>query len=78
MKRILLDLDEQNLAHLNEIAKSQNSSRAHVLREAVRDYIIRKDQCLKLQPKPLYGFGLLKGRLPDGLTYQDDLRGEWS
>jgi hypothetical protein len=78
MKRILLDLDEQNLAQLNKIAKSQNSSRSHILREAVKDYIVRKDRQVELTSKPLQGFGLLKGSLPDGLSYQDDLRGEWS
>ncbi|MEO5915495.1 MAG: ribbon-helix-helix domain-containing protein [Luteolibacter sp.] len=77
MKRILVDLDEKDVAHLNEVAAAEDVSRSSILRDAVAEYIIRKDRVPTAKPQPLEGFGALKGRLGDGLKYQENLRSDW-
>ena len=77
MKRTLVDLDESDLGQLDELAKSLNTSRASILREAVAEYLIRHDRPVAAAPKPLAGFGSLKGHYGDGVAYQDHMRSEW-
>jgi hypothetical protein len=77
MKRVLVDLEDSDLECLQRIAVMENASRASILREAVSEYLLREDQNPVAQPKPLEGFGVLKGRFPRGREYQDKLRGEW-
>ncbi len=76
MKRILVDVGENDIAELDALASERGVSRASVLREAVAEYLTRNDKGTS-QPKPLEGFGILKGRLDDGLALQDELRREW-
>lgn len=77
MKRTLVDLSEKDLSQLDELAKSQDASRASILREAVAEYLVKRDRLPSTQPKPLKGFGALKGYFQDGLKWQDNLRSEW-
>ncbi|MEI8039207.1 MAG: ribbon-helix-helix domain-containing protein [Verrucomicrobiota bacterium] len=77
MKRTLVDLDEQDLAKLDHLASMRAASRASVLREAVSEYLVKRERVPANAPKPLAGFGALKGRVADGLAYQDKLRAEW-
>lgn len=77
MKRVLVDLEESNLEYLQHVADEKNVSRASVLRDAVTEYIVRRDHLPAAPAKPLEGFGALKGRFPRGREYQDKLREEW-
>lgn len=77
MKRTLVDLEEQDLAQLDSLASTRETSRASVLREAVAEYLVKRERVPANPPKPLEGFGALKGSLADGLIYQDKLRAEW-
>lgn len=77
MKRTLVDLEERDLAELDRLAAGWRTSRAAVLREAVSEYLVKREKVPANPPKPLEGFGALKGLLPDGLTFQDNLRAEW-
>lgn len=75
-KRTIVDLSDEDLNRLDEVAEQQSASRASVLREAVAEYVIRKSKAPAL-PKPLTGFGSLKGYYGEAQAYQDQLRGEW-
>ena len=77
MKRTLVDLNEQDLSQLDELAKAQEASRASVLRDAVTEYLVKRERVPATQPKPLRGFGALKGYFQDGQAWQDNLRTEW-
>jgi len=77
MKRTLVDLEEKDLQQLDQLAESNSVSRASVLRDAVAEYLVRRDGVPAAPLKPLQGFGMLKGYFPDGQTYQDNLRDEW-
>jgi predicted transcriptional regulator len=70
--RTLINMDEKQIGELDRLAKSQNRSRASVVREAVSDYLQR-------QTSGAYkdAFGLWGRRKIDGLTYQEKMRGEW-
>jgi hypothetical protein len=76
IKRTIVDLPEQDIGRLDELAEQESVSRATVLREAVADYVIRKNKAPAV-PKPLTGFGSLKGYYGDAQSYQDQLRTEW-
>jgi hypothetical protein len=75
-KRTIVDLPDEDVGRLDEVAEQQSVSRATVLREAVAEYVIRKSKAPAV-PKPLAGFGSLKGYYGDAQAYQDELRGEW-
>ncbi len=77
MKRTLVDLEEKDLAELDHLAADSRTSRAAVLRDAVAEYLVKRERVPAAPPKPLDGFGALKGCFPDGQTYQDNLRSEW-
>jgi transcriptional antiterminator len=77
MKRTLVDLEEKDLTELDHLAADWRTSRAAVLRDAVAEYLIKRERVPAAPPKPLQGFGALKDRLQDGQAYQDNLRAEW-
>jgi hypothetical protein len=77
MKRTLVDLEDKDLAQLDQLARTRKASRAAVLREAVAEYLVKRDGVPAAPPKPLDGFGALKGTLRDGIIYQNKLRAEW-
>ncbi len=75
-KRTIIDLPEEDLKRLDTLAEEEASSRASVLREAVAEYVVRRGKA-PATPKPLAGFGALKGYYGEAQAYQDELRGEW-
>ena len=75
-KRTIIDLPEEDLQRLDNLAEKHSLPRAAVVREAVAEYVIRKGEAPS-PLKPLTGFGALKGYYGDGQAWQDELRGEW-
>ena len=75
-KRTIIDLPDEDLKRLDDLADENSVPRATVLREAVAEYVVRKGKA-PATPKPLAGFGALKGYYGDAQAYQDELRGEW-
>lgn len=75
-KRTIIDLPDEDLKRLDLVAEEEATSRASVLREAVAEYVVRRGKA-PATPKPLAGFGSLKGYYGEAQAYQDELRGEW-
>ncbi len=72
--RLLLDITEPEIDALNRMADERGSSRASLLREAVREYLERRDR-----PDRQAAFGLWSRAAvgEDGVAYQRRLRAEW-
>jgi hypothetical protein len=75
-KRTVIDLPDEDLKRLDDLAGKASLSRAAVLREAVAEYVARKGEA-PAPLRPLAGFGALKGYYGDGQAWQDELRKEW-
>lgn len=70
--RTIVDLPEKDLQAIKALAKRENVSQAEAIRRAVKVYLARN------QPElPDDAFGLWADR-PEGVTYQRELREEWS
>lgn len=74
MGRFLVDVPEDDLRRLDEIARREGKSRAAVIREAVASHIAQASHDW-LEA----GFGLWAkyGFTEDGMDYQNRLREEW-
>lgn len=70
--RALVDIDEQQLKRLDELARRQQRSRAAVIRQALREYVDARTE-----EGAGEAFGLWGNRVCDGLEYQERVRAEW-
>lgn len=70
--RTLVTMDEKQIRELDRLARSQNRSRAAVVREAISDYLKRRATDAHQD-----AFGLWGRQKVDGLSYQEKMRGEW-
>lgn len=75
-RRTIVDLSNDDLRRLDELAEQSSVPRAAILREAVAEYVVRRGHA-PAALKPLVGFGSLKGYFGDGQAWQDQLRTEW-
>jgi len=70
--RALVDIEEEQIRDLDRLAKEQKRSRAALIREAVADYLAKRNRQAVED-----AFGLWGQRTTDGLAYQEKVRGEW-
>lgn len=70
--RALVDIPETQLRALDELSRSAKRSRAALIREAIEDYLSKRQR-----RQTSDAFGLWGDRRVDGLEYQDRIRGEW-
>jgi metal-responsive CopG/Arc/MetJ family transcriptional regulator len=70
--RTLVDLGETQVQALDELAHKEKRSRAAVIRQAIDEYLLRRRK-----QEERDAFGLWGNREVDGLTYQEQVRGEW-
>lgn len=70
--RTLVDLSDRQMAALDELAKSEERSRAALIRQAIDDYLAKRRSQQESD-----AFGLWGERKVDGLTYQKKVRAEW-
>lgn len=70
--RTVIDLPDEQIAPLKELASALNVSRAELIRRAVTDYLSRFEP-----PTDDTAFGIWKQRGEDGLAYQERMRSEW-
>ncbi len=71
--RTIIEIPEQDLQQLKELCGREHISRAEAIRRAVRDLLRRHRQ-----PDGDEAFALWQDRGQDALSYEDDLRDEWS
>jgi metal-responsive CopG/Arc/MetJ family transcriptional regulator len=74
--RTLVDIPDDQLAELNQLAESQKVSRAALVREAIADLLASRRR-RERQKAIDAAFGLWAGMEEDGLAYQARLRSEW-
>lgn len=71
--RTIIDVRDEVIRSLDTICAAENRSRASVVREALTEYLTRKQA-----PASDEAFGIWKGKdAKDGLVFQQDLRDEW-
>lgn len=74
MGRILLDLSDEAIKHLDDLKQLRNLPRAELLREAVEQYLERQGQAETMISNAL---GIWQDCEEDGVEYQKKLREEW-
>ena len=70
--RALVDLEQDQIRKLDQMAKARRRSRAALIRDAVADYVEKDKRATAAD-----AFGLWRGRPIDGLTFQEKARSEW-
>jgi metal-responsive CopG/Arc/MetJ family transcriptional regulator len=70
--RTLVDLGHAQIQALNELSKKEKRSRAALIRQAIDDYLAKRQS-----KKESDAFGLWGRRKVDGLAYQEKVRREW-
>lgn len=70
--RTLIDIEDESIKRLDELAARRKRSRAALIRDAVSDYLERN-----AVRQAGEAFGLWRERKVDGLDYQEKLRSEW-
>lgn len=70
--RTIIDVSKDIIESLDQISKTEHRSRASLIREAVSEYLERKNL-----PQAEAAFGLWKNDPVEGLEYQYRIRNEW-
>lgn len=70
--RALIDMNDAQVAALDDLARRVGRSRAALIRAAIDDYLDRHSR-----EQVTDGFGLWGERAVDGLAYQESVRSEW-
>jgi predicted transcriptional regulator len=70
--RTVIDLPDDQIAPLKQLADALKVSRAELIRRAVADYLRRFEA-----PTDDVAFGIWKQHGEDGLAYQTRMRSEW-
>jgi predicted transcriptional regulator len=70
--RTLIDMEDQQVRELDDVARRLKLSRAAIVRRAVAEFLDR-NAIAELDD----AFGLWGDRKEDGVEYQDKLRSEW-
>ena len=70
--RTIIDLPKESLLPLDELAKTEKTSRAALIREAVSEFLQRKGTVGEER-----AFGIWKAKGEDGVAFQERLRKEW-
>ena len=71
--RTIVDIPENVLNELDELARREDISRAEAVRRAMAEYLESRRRSVGDA-----AFGIWKSKKIDALTYEDELRGEWS
>nr|WP_245179476.1 ribbon-helix-helix protein, CopG family [Cupriavidus sp. LEh25] len=70
--RIFVNLPDTQIEALAAIAEADHRSRAAIVRDALKTYILQRKLALEADV-----FGLWKDKKFDSLAYQEDRRSEW-
>lgn len=69
--QVTLNIPQEQLDRLDELQKDRGASREQLVSEALAAYLPPPKKHL------LEYFGVLKGRVEDGMAFQDRMRREW-
>ena len=72
LMRILVDIGDPEVKALDRLAQREKMSRAALIRKAINDFLAGNNADIEAE-----AFGLWGDRKVDGLTYQENMRGEW-
>lgn len=70
--RTVIDIPDETVPVLDELAKRENTSRAALIRAAIRLYLASREPQTEDE-----AFGLWKEHGEDGVDFQQRLREEW-
>ena len=70
--RTLVDIPDEMLKEIDDLARRDAISRAEAVRRAMAQFIAERSS-----PNTESAFGIWKSRHIDALDYEDSLRGEW-
>jgi hypothetical protein len=70
--RTLIDIPDEDIKVIGSVTAKLGISRAEFVRRAVAASLVPYRDADQAD-----AFGILKGKLPDGLAYQEKIRGEW-
>lgn len=70
--RTIIDIPDGQVQDLTALAARAKQPRAALVREAIAEYLARHRLSARTD-----AFGLWGADTPDGLAYQDRIRGEW-
>lgn len=71
--RILVDVTQEQVAALAELAERRNAPRAEVIRQAIDTYVAANRRPIS----DYFGLWAKNGHTEDGQEYQDKIRAEW-
>jgi metal-responsive CopG/Arc/MetJ family transcriptional regulator len=72
--RTIIDISDHMLTRLDLVREKQKCSRAATIREAIDAFLNRNTQTSELNQS----LSSWKNKVSDGLSYQENLRKEWS
>jgi metal-responsive CopG/Arc/MetJ family transcriptional regulator len=70
--RTLVDIPEEDLKALDDLGERRRASRAKMIRQAVREFLVNNRRASADE-----AFGLWRDQGVDGLEFQERLRAEW-
>jgi metal-responsive CopG/Arc/MetJ family transcriptional regulator len=71
--RTIVDIPEDVLKELDDLARRDDVSRAEAVRRAMAEYLEKRRSS-----RGDAAFGIWKSKKIDALQYEDELRGEWN
>lgn len=70
--RTLIDIPDEDIEVIGSVTAKLGISRAEFVRRALTASLAPYRDADQAE-----AFGILKGKLPDGVAYQEKIRGEW-
>ncbi len=77
MVRTLISFDDKELKKIDRIARNDKKSRAQLIREAMVQYVAKKEKKLTWKEIVKQTAGIWKDRKIDSVEYVRKLRAEW-
>jgi metal-responsive CopG/Arc/MetJ family transcriptional regulator len=71
--RTIISIPDAQAKLLDKLSEKEDISRSELIRQAINYYL----ETHFFPNAEEQAFGLLKGKIKDGITYQDKIRSEW-
>jgi hypothetical protein len=73
--QLIIDIPDEQAAELERLSASRHTSRDVLVRNVLSEYLSEHEP--KNDDDLLQFFGIMQGRIDDGLAFQERLRNEW-